>query len=328
MQKISFGGKEYVRATEVAKKFRYTADYVGQLCRSGKVESRLVGRNWFVVMESVTEYRKTKHKTQKTNIKPKTKSSNTIRQRVRVKTPTRKVASVDRPKTVRLVKKASPRPTVGVEPTYTKDNSVLIPILTQSAKISATKTTPIKKRPVITVEARPSTTIEVTPDKRRVVKFKTQKLPEISLSGKLSVTDEIDDVGRVADSDDTTAKVSPGDTQSAPEKTSEKSSSTPADITVATVKTDVSSVNATDLGSDTTAAEILSAKRASLDNINFTPKQVGAIQRRRSVGLIRSVLVTSVLAGLCGGLVLGLVAEISVIDNQSDSSFRFNLSNL
>lgn len=48
MEVLELDGKKYVKAAHAAKQNGYTADYVGQLCRAGKIDSRLVGRTWYV----------------------------------------------------------------------------------------------------------------------------------------------------------------------------------------------------------------------------------------------------------------------------------------
>lgn len=58
MDVININGSEYQRASQLAKKFKYTADYIGQLCRAGKVDAQLVGRSWYVNSESLTEHKK------------------------------------------------------------------------------------------------------------------------------------------------------------------------------------------------------------------------------------------------------------------------------
>jgi len=42
MDKVVFDKKEYTKASIAAKQFKYTSDYVGQLCRLEKVDARLV----------------------------------------------------------------------------------------------------------------------------------------------------------------------------------------------------------------------------------------------------------------------------------------------
>lgn len=48
MEVLTLGGVRYVKASKAAKDLGYATDYVGQLCRTGKVDSHLVGRTWYV----------------------------------------------------------------------------------------------------------------------------------------------------------------------------------------------------------------------------------------------------------------------------------------
>ncbi len=71
MEKVTFGGKTYVKASVIAQNLGYTTDYVGQLCRSEKADCQLVGRSWFVEADSIkvhksNRYRSTKAATKKT----------------------------------------------------------------------------------------------------------------------------------------------------------------------------------------------------------------------------------------------------------------------
>lgn len=49
-------GKTYMASSSAAKKVGYTSDYVGQLCRGGKVDAMRVGRAWFVDVASLSAY--------------------------------------------------------------------------------------------------------------------------------------------------------------------------------------------------------------------------------------------------------------------------------
>lgn len=53
METVQVNGVSFVKAAALAKKHRYTTDYIGQLCRAGKVEAQLVGRAWYVNEESL-----------------------------------------------------------------------------------------------------------------------------------------------------------------------------------------------------------------------------------------------------------------------------------
>jgi hypothetical protein len=49
--------KKYISAKRAAVIFGYSSDYVGQLCREGKIECTMVGRSWFVSEESVLSHK-------------------------------------------------------------------------------------------------------------------------------------------------------------------------------------------------------------------------------------------------------------------------------
>ncbi len=57
MDEITIGDKTFVSSKRAAKITGYAKDYVGQLCREGRVEARLVGRNWYVLDSSIREHR-------------------------------------------------------------------------------------------------------------------------------------------------------------------------------------------------------------------------------------------------------------------------------
>ncbi|MBU6390407.1 hypothetical protein KGQ31_02570, partial [Patescibacteria group bacterium] len=53
-----FNGKKFISARQAARLTGYASDYVGQLCRAGKVDSKMVGRSWYVSEESILLYQK------------------------------------------------------------------------------------------------------------------------------------------------------------------------------------------------------------------------------------------------------------------------------
>ena len=57
---VTFDGKDYVSAARGAKLTGYHQDYVGQLARTGKVESRQVGSRWFIAREALISHKKQK----------------------------------------------------------------------------------------------------------------------------------------------------------------------------------------------------------------------------------------------------------------------------
>lgn len=56
MDELQISGKRYISAKRIAKENGYTADYVGQLIRGGKVTGQKVGRAWYVDALSFDHY--------------------------------------------------------------------------------------------------------------------------------------------------------------------------------------------------------------------------------------------------------------------------------
>tara|TARA_B100000745_G_scaffold291306_1_gene230962 strand:- start:581 stop:1630 length:1050 start_codon:yes stop_codon:yes gene_type:complete len=65
MNSVNVDGKNYVKAKDLARDLGYTADYVGQLCRAGKVDAQLVGRSWYVNEESLQEHKRGRYRSNK-----------------------------------------------------------------------------------------------------------------------------------------------------------------------------------------------------------------------------------------------------------------------
>ena len=57
MDELTIENQKYLSSKKSAKLTGYAKDYVGQLCREGRVEARLVGRNWYVLESSIMEHR-------------------------------------------------------------------------------------------------------------------------------------------------------------------------------------------------------------------------------------------------------------------------------
>ncbi len=62
-------GKEYISASRASEKVGYASDYIGQLCRAKKIPGRLVGRTWYVDLQSLLEHKKTNKPGRKKNSK-------------------------------------------------------------------------------------------------------------------------------------------------------------------------------------------------------------------------------------------------------------------
>lgn len=54
---LYFDGKKYISSSRAAKISGYVNDYIGQLCRDGKLDARMVGRSWYVGLESLIQHK-------------------------------------------------------------------------------------------------------------------------------------------------------------------------------------------------------------------------------------------------------------------------------
>lgn len=54
---LIFEHKKYISAKRASELVGYTRDYVGQLSREGKIDSRMVGRSWFISEESILSHK-------------------------------------------------------------------------------------------------------------------------------------------------------------------------------------------------------------------------------------------------------------------------------
>lgn len=61
-----FFGKKYISLKRASEISGYTKDYIGQLCRGGKIKNERVGHNWFVEYENFISYSQEKIEKQKT----------------------------------------------------------------------------------------------------------------------------------------------------------------------------------------------------------------------------------------------------------------------
>lgn len=57
MDEITIEEKKYISSKRAAKITGYAKDYIGQLCREGRVPARLVGRNWYVLETAIQDHR-------------------------------------------------------------------------------------------------------------------------------------------------------------------------------------------------------------------------------------------------------------------------------
>src|SRR3989338_9064180 len=54
---LIFEGKKFILSRDAARISGYAPDYIGQLCRSGRLLARHIGRNWYVGEESLIHHK-------------------------------------------------------------------------------------------------------------------------------------------------------------------------------------------------------------------------------------------------------------------------------
>ena len=57
MDEILIEERKYISSKRAAKITGYAKDYIGQLCREGRVPARLVGRSWYVLEAAIQDHR-------------------------------------------------------------------------------------------------------------------------------------------------------------------------------------------------------------------------------------------------------------------------------
>lgn len=174
MEVISIDGVEYIRASQLAKRFKYTSDYIGQLCRSGKVDAKLVGRTWYVNPDSLDGHKTTRYV--KAGSAEKTSDEafkvQISRQRVEpvVRKETAKSLTETKSKGSNFLRRIEWKPL-----RYEADEADLLPPLSQSEPV---------KVPIDLVDAA-RVKIKGGSDEIELV---TEPLPEVALGGKLKVS--------------------------------------------------------------------------------------------------------------------------------------------
>lgn len=57
MQEIVIDHKKYISSKQAAEATGYAKDYIGQLCREGRIPARLIGRSWYVLESALHDHR-------------------------------------------------------------------------------------------------------------------------------------------------------------------------------------------------------------------------------------------------------------------------------
>lgn len=179
METVTIDDVQYVKASVLAKRHNYTADYIGQLCRARKVDAHLVGRTWYVYPPSLDGHKTTRYSELRSNEK-------TIHNSLISESSRRDVVS---PVSKKTVKSQSPHFHDRVfwkNPKYQGDTSELLP--------------EIKKQPVplqeMKIELADSERVRVASASKNVTMI-SQPMPAVALAGTLKVLDYAPDFDEV-----------------------------------------------------------------------------------------------------------------------------------
>lgn len=184
MEYLTLGEKTFVKANKIASDLGYTADYIGQLCRAGKVEAKLVGRTWYVEESSIKQHRKNRYRSVKAVAKKELRRS---------------VAGNDEEHNVPLRKLTNSEPRYShhrqvtvLTPRYSTDDAELLPVV-RKGNTPPSETAPKKGK--VAVDLADSTALNIRSEKQET-EFEAGELPSLRFKGKLAVKsfDDTDEV--------------------------------------------------------------------------------------------------------------------------------------
>ncbi len=178
MEYITLGEKTFVKANKIARDLGYTSDYIGQLCRGGKVNAKLVGRTWYVEESSIKEHKKNRYRS------VKAVGQKDLRYQVQIHTETE--AKAPQQKTSVEPKYSKHRNSTLVTPRYTKDDADLLPVLLKREPSSEEVAEDRPKKGSLKVGLADAEQVAVKSETEKI-KFEASELPEVRFKGQLKV---------------------------------------------------------------------------------------------------------------------------------------------
>lgn len=321
MDTVIFEGVEYIKSATAAKKFRYTNDYIGQLCRAKKVDARLIGRTWFVNPDSLVQHKKTKYANiVSTKKKPMEKKSHTNDLTNKIRITQIKVPPVLRAKTSKIFSDQNyihnslqSNPSKKLKIFYELDDEMLIP------KLNKKHYHPPKE---IRIEQADSKKLKIKKD-QKTANFAPTPIPEVSLSGRLKVTalpTQSDEIFEKEKNKKTVPKIN--DVLKSTEK-----------LVVASSKRDLSKDNfQSDNPHQSTDSrkKLIKILKNNRLNAQMRNNNKPLLLTERPIPLLIRIspLIATVLALLMVLIMLSLVSQVVVNDTEYDSGFELQFENL
>lgn len=189
MESVVLDGVTYVKASVVAKQFKYTSDYIGQLCRAKKIDARLVGRTWFVNPDTLVDHKKNKHQKVVEVTDNVTAAVSDLTNKIKIHR--KDVEAPLKNKTVKATQshevgvpvRAKKQQTKKLKVSYSGDETYLFPNLVK--KSPDAPSTPLK---FLHIEPASAKKLKISGQRKKQTSFETSSLPDVALSGKLDVS--------------------------------------------------------------------------------------------------------------------------------------------
>lgn len=192
---IDVGGMSFVKASSLAKQFKYTQDYIGQLCRAKKVNARLVGRTWYVDPTSLQAHKDGRYAELRSGkVKSVTPEHTEPVKRLKIEPRQDK----------RHLKQEKDReaPTLSKNfydrldartPSYFKDSSELIPLVNRQDVVKEDVSV------ALPVEQAGAVEIPIQGSDAHLTRLRSEALPSVVLKGKLNIEDVPENIEEIVD---------------------------------------------------------------------------------------------------------------------------------
>ncbi len=195
MEYLTLNEKTFIKANKIARELGYTADYIGQLCRAGKVEAQLVGRTWYVEEKSIRSHKQTRYRSTKA-VTQKFLQQSVAEESEKVVDKALHEVAIHKPRY------EGHRGATIITPRYGADEAELIPLVKEKTAPEQAKTG------YLSVKLAGAENIAVSGDKVKTV-FTASKRSEIKFKGKVGVKSAEDEVAEVEASGETVVQDSP-----------------------------------------------------------------------------------------------------------------------
>jgi len=308
MEIVVLDGTEYMKASVAAKEFKYTSDYIGQLCRAKKIDAKLVGRTWFVNPTSVAEHKANKYSSMRADDEREEKNSTDIASKIKDVSPVLKSKTAKSLPTNSSTYDASRVLRVN----YESDEESLIPKINKRQE---------GEGKTIRVKAYGAKNLNVTGGvAQNTTNYTADELPNVALSGKLSISSYPDEEVEIEEG---SKEVTPIENRPKNKQFSVKRDDTKV------IKTEEKArVN------QTTHSNRLNLKKKPINKpqeLKFSPTSVADSVAKPvsiSAGVLASPLIASILAILCVGLLFSASSNAIVTSNSYQGGVTLQVANL